>query len=346
MLLNAVRTNSLPDMFYSWGNKRLEELVKLDVVADITDTVRLQLENQIYKETIKEYTFNERIYGLPSFGWDSVLYCNTELFAACGVEVPTTYEEFIDAIKVFKSKGITPLIIGGNEAWMSSLYFMELALEYENISIIRGLSEHPKYLSMDGFKEAAEAFERLIDLEPWQEGYETTTSMAATTEFIKGNGAMFLTGSWTSVEIDDIIHSLVKGKIKAIRFPRKYNNEVGIAGYADGFALNKHTAFKEVDAQRLFVQLMKSVSDRAVIGKGLGTPIYKDQTLDNTKYQLLKQCQEIFPEQEYHETYSQMLDYTVLINYHEAFLKFIKEDIDATTFIKEMITDKHLADDQ
>ncbi|MBP3888821.1 MAG: extracellular solute-binding protein [Cellulosilyticum sp.] len=80
MVFKASRTNSLPDMFFSWGDRPLEELVELGVIADITKPVIEELSNQLYEDTLDKYTFEDKIYGLPVFGWNNVLYCNMELF--------------------------------------------------------------------------------------------------------------------------------------------------------------------------------------------------------------------------------------------------------------------------
>ena len=347
MILNAARTNSLPDMFYSWGNERLGELIDLGVVADITDATLLQLNDQIYNNVLESYTFDGKIYGLPAFGWNSVLYCNTEIFKSCGLELPTTYDELISTVKAFKKKGITPMLISGREAWMSSLYFMELALDYENIKIVEGLTNNPKYFGMEGFSKAATQFKQLIDCEPWQAGFENVTSVEATTEFIKGNGAMLVSGSWASAEIDDIIHSLVKGKVQAISFPRdsslddgsyiEANSQIGIAGYADGFVLNKNTDLTTADEKILFVQMMKDISNGAVINKGMGIPVYKEQSLEKTKYELLRQCQAIFPTKSYHQAYDYILDNHFVAKYSESLLEFIKGEMEAQTFIKVLV---------
>jgi len=342
MILNAARTNSLPDMFYSWGNERLSELVALDVVMDLTDIVLLHQQRQMYEGALESYTVDEKIYGLPAFGWNSILYCNTELFTSCNIEPPTTYEAFIEAIKGFKKQGVTPILISGNEAEMASLCFMELALNYVPIQILDDLRDNPKYFGVEGFGKTTQRFKEIVDLEPWQVGFENDTSMDAINAFIKGEGAMLFSGSWASRNIDDIIHSLVKGKVKAISFPRKTqsnmeNGQVGLAGYADGFVLNKHTSLEGINEKILFIQMMKEISDSAVIHKGMGIPVYRDQSLEGTKYGLLKQCQSIFLMENYGQAYDYILDSEGMKVYHEALLELLKGQVDSQGFIKKLI---------
>ena len=62
-ILNAAATNTLPDMFYTWGDKELEELVKLDLVKELTYQVKNNdIEGDIVNNALKSYTFEDRIY--------------------------------------------------------------------------------------------------------------------------------------------------------------------------------------------------------------------------------------------------------------------------------------------
>ena len=342
MVLNAARTGSLPDMFYSWGDERLKELVILDVVQDITFEVNKELGDSLREDTLENYCIGDRIYGLPAFGWNTVLYCNTELFAACDLEIPTTYDELLEVVKQFKEKEITPLMVGGSETWMFSLYYTELVSEKENTSIIKSLSENPLYFRRDGFVDAATKFKQLIDLEPWQEDFENTVAADAVYEFTKGNAAMLLSGSWVSTNIDDIRHSSIRGKVAVIAFPRYKSTNLGsgVAGYSDGFILNKASDFEEVNVKSLFVRLMKDISDRAVEKKGMGLPIYKEQTLENTHFETLKLCEHIFPKGDFHAAYDKMLNAEFIKGYNEALLEFVRGESSTAEFIDTLATGK------
>ncbi len=341
-LLSAARTGSLPDMFYSWGDERLKELVALEVAQDITFEVDKQLGHSFRVGALINYSVNDRIYGLPAFGWNTALYCNTELFETYHLELPTTYDAFLEVIKQFKEKGVTPLMVGGRDPWMFSLYYMELVAEVENTTIIESLSDHPLYFRREGFVNAANAFKRLIDLEPWQEDFEGMSGEDAVYEFTKGKAAMLLNGSWSCINIDDIRHSLIKGKVDVISFPRYESShpESGVAGYSDGFVLNKASDLAHINVKSLFVRLMKDISDRAVQMKGMGIPVYKDQTIENTQFNTLKLCEELFPKGDFHAAYDKMLSTQFIKGYNEALLDLVRGDSNEVEFIETLATKK------
>ena len=340
MLLNAARTGSLPDMFYSWGDERMKELVALEVAQDVTSEVKEQLGDKLREGVLESYMIDDCLYGMPAFGWNAVVYCNIELFEANHLETPTTYSELLEVVKAFKEKQITPLMMSGCEAWMPSLYYMELALDEVNTNVVKNLGNHPFYFRRNGFVNAAKRFKELIDLEPWQENFENMSAGDTVYHFTKGEAAMLLSGSWVSTNIEDINHSLIKVKVKVISFPRDGMNNLGngIAGYSDGFILNKASTLKTVDVKLLFVELMQDISDRAVEKKGMGFPIYKEQTLEKTNFETLKACERVFPKVNYHAAYDKILNAQFVAGYNEALIGFVRGESSITEFIEATAT--------
>ena len=337
-ILNAAATNTLPDMFYTWGDKELEELVKLDLVKELTYQVKNNdIEGDIVNNALKSYTFEDRIYGFPVFGWNAVLYCNQELFEKNHLNYPRNYIDFLKTVEIFKDKGITPLVISGNEAWMGSLYYMLLTLNEGSVNTSIEIAKDNIFFKRRPFVRGAELFKQLIKLNPWQEGYENMSATECVYSFTRGEAAMMVNGSWASTSIDDASRSMIKGKVKVLPFPVtkiKLIDE-GVAGYSDGFVLSKQSTLAgEVDIELLYLDMVRSISDKAVMEKGMGMPVYKNQYLASTNFETLKKCYQIFPKSYYHSAYDKLLPRTVVQKYNEAILEFIKGKIDVETFSK------------
>ncbi len=49
----------------------------------------------------------EKIYGIPSYGWFSGIWCNASILEECGVEIPKTFDEFVAACETINEKGYT-----------------------------------------------------------------------------------------------------------------------------------------------------------------------------------------------------------------------------------------------
>lgn len=337
-LVNAAATNALPDMFYTWGDKELQELVALDLVRDLTSVMQgKQLEDTLVNNALKSYTFNGRHYGIPVFGWNMVLYCNEELFDKSYLSYPKQYEDFLKTVEIFKSKGIVPLAISGDEAWMSSLYYMSLTLNEGSVSVSTEIAKDNVFFKRRPFVRGAELFKQLIDLKPWQEGYKDMSAVECTYNFVRGEAAMLVSGSWATTTIDDSIHSIIKGKVKVMPFPytRIKLVDEGIAGYCDGFVLNKESDFKDIES--FYFKVVKAISDKAVLEKGMGFPVYKSQDLERTHFETLKACYKLFPQNAYHSAYDKLLGLGARENYNNALLDFLTGSMDVEAFCNEII---------
>ena len=66
-------------------------------------------------------------YGVPNYGEYVEVYYNKDMFAANGLEVPTTLAEFENVLAAFQAKGITPLAEAATEYPLGQLWY-QLAL--------------------------------------------------------------------------------------------------------------------------------------------------------------------------------------------------------------------------
>ena len=333
-LLNAARTNSMPDMFYTWGDEGLKELVELNAVKDITMPVDNVVKESIRSRVLESYTINERVYGLPIFGWNTVMFCNEELFKQNDISFPSTYEELLKVVANFKGIGVTPMAIGGDDAWMGSMYYMELVLERTTPRTVRAAAENKKLLGDGHFRKAAEQFRRLIILRPWQNFYEDHSSLDAVDYFCEGKSAMMLGSSWMCQSIEPRL----RGKVKVIPFPTNSHSGYfkGVAGYSDGFALNQKMKMGDIDIIALYFELVRAVSDNAVEKQGLGIPIYKDQELADKSFDMIKRCYDIFPSGSYHSAYDQLLPEDEIEVYNASIKELIRGSITDKKFIDQI----------
>lgn len=91
-----------PDIIMDGANYPAQ--IKAGNVEDISD-----------KEFVSE--FNEagmalcstegKVYGIPSYGWFSGIWCNKDILDECGVEIPKTFDEFVAACETINGKGYT-----------------------------------------------------------------------------------------------------------------------------------------------------------------------------------------------------------------------------------------------
>ena len=330
-ILSAAATNSLPDMFYSWGDTELEELVKLGIIEDITLTVEARkLKESMNEGALDGYTIDNRVYGVPVFGWDLVMYCNKELFQKAGAEYPSNYEDLMIAINKFKEHEIIPLTISGKDAWTQSMYYMAFALEDGSISENVKIKESPGVFEDYQFRKAALKLENISKVAPWLENYENMSAGESGNAFTYGYCGMLLSGSWVAANIDCDLFSLKSEDIEVVKFPDIEN--IGIGGYCDGFVLSKSDKYNNFN-ELLYIELVKDISDYAILKRGMGIPVYKNKEIDNVKYSTVKKCQDLFSDQR-HSAYDRILPAKRKDIYNNALRELVVGDIDADKFIE------------
>ncbi|WP_100445059.1 extracellular solute-binding protein [Glycomyces xiaoerkulensis] len=197
--------DEMPDLFQTWGGGVLAEQAEAGLVRDLTDELDcLDLINPGYLEA---YTVDGRVYGVPFDAGAVGFWYNKDLFAEAGIdEIPETWSGFLGVVEDLKAADITPIALGESELWPGHFYWAYLVMRTIGLDALSESAANMEF-SDPGFVEAGEHLQDLIELEPFQPGFEAAPygegpdSQAA----IMGNGdaAMELMGQWApSVQAD------------------------------------------------------------------------------------------------------------------------------------------------
>lgn len=186
------------------------------------------------------YSYDEDVYALPGISWFEGIYFNKQMFEENNIELPTTFDEYIDVCKQFKELGITPLA-AGLKSWEPMLKNSMAFVTAEYLSTDEGKDFGEKYrngeTTLDGtWNEHLEKWSEMID-----EGIYTTDMTGidhdqALEEFATGKAAMFCSGPW---DLDTIKEKNPDLQIDMMPF---YGTEASdgwlIGGPGCGFAIN------------------------------------------------------------------------------------------------------------
>lgn len=156
----------------------------------------------------QDLTFAEdkEIYGIPFVGNVYSIYYNKELFAQAGLDpedVPETWDEFMVVCKTLKDAGITPFICGAKDGYIA---------QWAIGNIMTGLVGDDTSIIGSGEALSGTAFETAAGI--WYDfctsGYVNENALShdtgsAISEFLSGNGAMFLSGNWV---VNDVYNGL------------------------------------------------------------------------------------------------------------------------------------------
>ena len=96
---------------------------------------------------------------------------NKDLFAEAGITAPpATWDEFLDAVGKLKDAGITPIAVGGKDKWPAMFWWAYLALRSGRQQAMKSAVATGDWTGA-AFVQAGTELKKLIDLEPFQEGF-------------------------------------------------------------------------------------------------------------------------------------------------------------------------------
>ena len=119
-------TSRAPAVFKWWFGYRAQELLAADLVADLSD-VWDEVESNYPPGVREALTQNGIAYGFPLHVSYWVWYYNKPLYEKHGLELPKTWDEFMEQLAFFKEQGVSG--IGntiGQSRWTSFIVFQEI----------------------------------------------------------------------------------------------------------------------------------------------------------------------------------------------------------------------------
>ncbi|HML20669.1 MAG TPA: extracellular solute-binding protein [Aggregatilinea sp.] len=286
MILNS---DEAPDvMEYNKGNATAGFLSQQGLLTDLTDVAVERGWDQILSPSLQTTSRYENgimgsgpWYGVTNYGEYVMVYYNQDMFAANGVEVPTTLDEFEAAMQTFVDAGITPLAVGATE-YPAQQIFYELVLSQADRDWVNA---YQLYQGDVDFHDAAFTFgaEKMAD---WvSKGYisEDATGLPAEdmgVSFENGDFPMMISGSWWYGRFMEEITSF---EWSTFLFPGNALN----AGSGGNIWIVPTNA-KNKDLAYDFIDITLSPEIQSILGNEGGIPINADlEQIEDPKIQEL-----------------------------------------------------------
>jgi raffinose/stachyose/melibiose transport system substrate-binding protein len=198
-LPSLLQTNQAPDLYYSWGGGLFHEQAAAGAAKDITDLLSEEFLATQSAAGVNAFTHEGRVYGLATNVSQVVFFYNRALVEQAGVDIDAieTWDDFLAAVQQVKDAGITPIAAGGSDLWPLHFYWSYLAMRVAGqAGIDAAKAGEGQGFASEEFVRAGEEFKRLVDLEPFQEGFMSMTYPVASGFFGDGGAAFHLMGNW------------------------------------------------------------------------------------------------------------------------------------------------------
>lgn len=202
--LNAlIAAKKCPDVFICNPGPNLTQYVEAGVAADLTDILNNK-EKEWYgnftEGIFERMTYDEKIYAVPTNFAASLVFYNTEMFQAAGVEVPTNFSEWITVCQKLKDAGYTPISCSAGTAWCLSMIAGYLCDRAGGPDNLKGVNEGTLDFNSESFINAGN---KLVELSKYfQETAAGDSNDQATAAFYNGEAAMLVQGSWAIGQIN------------------------------------------------------------------------------------------------------------------------------------------------
>ncbi len=252
-LKTLAATGQLPDIYQA----------STDIINTFRESNQIMVLNDVAKSTgflDKLYEANKdlayaedgNIYAFPFSGQEYVLwYYNKALFEENGLEVPKTYDELKNCIEIFKSKGITPLALFGQEGWNTAAAYDVVATRYTEGGI-KALDDGTASITDEAYLTAAKTLEELVAAGLFQDSATTTNYDQASEMFLSGNAAMFINGQWYIEDATAALGENVDWMFYPAADEASYEAGKSVfsgGGSASGFAVNPDSENAELAAE-------------------------------------------------------------------------------------------------
>ena len=277
-LTTVMQSGEVPDIFQSWGQGGMIEQVNAGLLKDITADLEGEWGDSL--GALDAFAVDGKSYGVP---WDMgavTFWYNKDLFAQAGVEVPTTWSEFLTVCETLKAAGITPISVGAGDKWPGMHIWAYLVsriggAEAFSAAAASGDARTGSFED-EAFVQAGYELKKLVDGGYFQEGFLGATHHDMNATFGNGKAAMELGGQWSpSVQAANSADTLGVKNLGMFNFPA-VEGGVGlmtdIVGGGNGFAIGKDAPAEAID----FVKYLTNLENQKIVAStGMGIPVAK-----------------------------------------------------------------------
>ena len=140
-LTTLMAANNVPDIFQTFELAYLKPFVEGGKVYEVGEALNKDLE---WKDTFTEgvfdpVTYDGKIYSIPTEKSVAVMFYNKKIFKDNNVEVPTTYDDFLNVCETLKNNGVTPMTLSATDAWIPAQFVQQLSTGIGGMKLYNGV---------------------------------------------------------------------------------------------------------------------------------------------------------------------------------------------------------------
>lgn len=121
-------SQALPDIYFTWAGDWAQNFVEGGLAADLSDVIAPGTEwgDRFGEASLSAFQYDGKYYGVPLYNNGKFMGYSKSAFAAAGIEVPTSFEELIEACGPLRDAGYEPIAFGNKDGWPALHYLQQL----------------------------------------------------------------------------------------------------------------------------------------------------------------------------------------------------------------------------
>lgn len=266
-------SNALPDVGFTWAAGFLDPYVEGRLFTPLDDLLEDELGDLFVAGVTEAYAKNGKTYVVPVELNIVPIFYNKDIFARYGLTPPRTFEELKEIIRRLNDAGVTPISLGGKDAWTLSFWFMYLVDRVGGAELLDQSIETASFTD-PRIIEAARLTQELVELNAFPNGFMGMSNEEAKARFMSELSAMYAIGTWEvpNYTTNPLVPESFKDRIGFFPFPLveggrgKLNNWIGGPGVGLFVAENSKV---KAEAKKFVAYFVKKWGEHAVADAGI-----------------------------------------------------------------------------
>lgn len=198
----AASSKTLPNMWHNWGGSLGGFYAENGLTYDLTEYAEKNNWKEKFSENSLELAhLGNQLCGYPINYKAISIYYKKDIFEKCGVEVPTTFEEFEQVCATLKENGVTPISTGGLYGW-HTMRFVELLIEhYAGPELHDKINSFEESMDNEAVVKAFGKYQEFCEKGYFPEGFMTQDPNDTLIALATGQCAMDVQGPWYDATI-------------------------------------------------------------------------------------------------------------------------------------------------
>lgn len=231
-----------PDVLTWFAGNRARFFIDRDLIMPISDVWEEEGWNESYPRGFRALSeVDGEAYFLPiSYYWWAVYY-RPSIFEEVGLEVPTTWDEFLNSCDVLNAAGYDPITIGTRFRWTAAAWFDYLNMRTNGPEFHLNLMLGTESYTDDRVKETMMHWNELFERDCFIDDPAAYSWQEAVDPLAQGEAAMYLMGQF----ITDSFPDELQDDLDFFQFPMINDVPVGEDAPTDGFFISASAANPE-----------------------------------------------------------------------------------------------------